>query len=144
MKHAMYAVKHSIGITVLFVVLMIGLVISAQAQTCQTDADCTDPLFPRCNLTTEMCEVISQACLTDADCLDPNFPSCNFATNMCEATPVAEGCDNESGAGYGLCNAYCEAMNCDGDEPNASDKACTKVLDNFRRIVGYEMPLCKQ
>jgi hypothetical protein len=59
-------------------------------------------------------------------------------------TPAEEEvCDIFSGAAFGLCNAYCEAMDCelldDGDEltsPNASATACLKVKDNFIKITG--------
>jgi hypothetical protein len=54
-------------------------------------------------------------------------------------TPSAETiCDMESGAAFGLCNAYCEAMDCelanDNDpltEPKASANACSKVRGKF-------------
>src|SRR5260221_520465 len=35
-------------------------------------------------------------------------------------------CDNESGAAFGLCNAYCEAMDCDSASPQASATAGTR------------------
>jgi hypothetical protein len=56
-------------------------------------------------------------------------------------------CDNETGAAYGLCNAYCEAMDCelanDGDpstNPHASATACNKVRSKFQNITGREVP----
>ena len=55
-------------------------------------------------------------------------------------------CDLLSGAAFGLCNAYCEAMDCelldDGDDttfPNASEQACLQVKDSFIRITGEVM-----
>lgn len=46
-------------------------------------------------------------------------------------------CADESGAGYGLCNAYCVAMNCDDpDLQEASFQACEKVAANYEKIVG--------
>lgn len=36
-----------------------------------------------------------------------------------------------SGALQGLCNAYCEAMDCDSDNPHASSKACENVSGNW-------------
>lgn len=50
-----------------------------------------------------------------------------------------DGCDGLEGAAYGLCNAYCEAMDCDG-EPQASDKACDKVLVNYQKKTDILMP----
>ena len=59
-------------------------------------------------------------------------------------TPAQEdACAGESGAAYGLCNAYCEAMDCDSANPQASDQACDKVLDRFLNITGVELPLCE-
>lgn len=61
-------------------------------------------------------------------------------------TPAEETvCDAEIGAGFGLCNAFCEAMDCDllplfggdGDVlPNASERACLKTLDNYIKLTG--------
>ena len=51
-----------------------------------------------------------------------------------------EVCDSENGAAYGLCNAYCEAMECDSGEPNASDIACQKVADKFQQIENRPVP----
>ena len=56
-------------------------------------------------------------------------------------------CDDEgiTGAAYGLCTAYCEAMDCDrsDDGPYASDNACQRVSDNFNRITGGEDLPCE-
>ena len=51
-------------------------------------------------------------------------------------------CDGQVGAAYGLCNAYCEAMDCDSDEPKASEKACNKVLANFEKKTDGDIPPC--
>ena len=51
-------------------------------------------------------------------------------------TPAAETvCDTAEldGAAWGLCNAYCEAMDCDSDDPKASNRACERVLGNWER-----------
>lgn len=45
------------------------------------------------------------------------------------------GCDSMQGAAYGLCTAYCEAMDCDG-VPQASETACDRVMTNYRRATG--------
>ena len=52
-------------------------------------------------------------------------------------------CDFENGAAYGLCNAYCEAMDCDAelpDVPAASSTACQKVAAKFNNITGESLP----
>lgn len=58
-------------------------------------------------------------------------------------TPAEETvCDDESGAAFGLCNAYCEAMDCESDDPQASANACTRVGDKFEQITG-RIPPCE-
>lgn len=49
-------------------------------------------------------------------------------------------CDAETGAAYGLCNAYCEAMDCESDAPSASATACDKVRTKFENIAGHNVP----
>ena len=53
-------------------------------------------------------------------------------------------CDGQVGAAYGLCNAYCEAMDCDSAEAQASDMACDKVLERFLNITGVPLPQCTE
>jgi len=56
-------------------------------------------------------------------------------------TPAQEAvCDSESGAAYGLCNAYCEAMDCESANPQASAAACTKVRDKYINVTGRPLP----
>ena len=49
-------------------------------------------------------------------------------------------CDNETGAAFGLCNAYCEAMDCDSPNHHASDTACAQVKSNFEKKTGRPLP----
>jgi len=49
-------------------------------------------------------------------------------------------CDQEQGAAYGLCTAYCEAMDCDSASPHASETGCSRVRNNFARITGRPLP----
>jgi hypothetical protein len=59
-------------------------------------------------------------------------------------TPAEEtDCDGLPGPLFGLCNAYCEAMDCDTG-PNASTRACERVLANYHRHSGGEDPPCIQ
>jgi hypothetical protein len=47
-------------------------------------------------------------------------------------TPAEETvCDGLSGRQWGLCNAYCEAMDCDSEAAHASPTACESVLRQF-------------
>ena len=48
-------------------------------------------------------------------------------------------CDQYSGAAFGLCNAYCEAMDCDSPMPKASATACEKVQANFKKKTGEDL-----
>jgi len=52
-------------------------------------------------------------------------------------------CDGYHGAAFGLCNAYCEAMDCDFDPHHAADPACTRVRDHFLRITGEAAMPCE-
>lgn len=49
-------------------------------------------------------------------------------------------CDGQTGAAYGLCTAFCEAMDCDSDDPQASQTACDKVGGKFLTITGQAPP----
>jgi hypothetical protein len=55
--------------------------------------------------------------------------------------PPAEAavCDSLSGAAYGLCTAYCDAMDCDGS-PQASQSACSRVAERLLQITGGAPP----
>lgn len=59
-------------------------------------------------------------------------------------TPAEETvCDEEMGALKGLCNAYCEAMDCHLDEGiHASPEACGRVLENYHKKSGNIDPPC--
>jgi hypothetical protein len=59
-----------------------------------------------------------------------------------ETPAVEDACDGFTGKVYGLCNAYCEAMDCDADEPHASDKACTRVFDKIVASSDTPFPFC--
>jgi hypothetical protein len=63
------------------------------------------------------------------------------------ATPAEEDVCTDAGLtgrAWGLCNAYCEAMDCDSDDPQASETACGRVLENWERHAdGLTMP-CEQ
>jgi len=49
-------------------------------------------------------------------------------------------CDGQVGAAYGLCTAYCEAMDCDSEYPKASENACAKVEANYMNKTGMVPP----
>ena len=57
-----------------------------------------------------------------------------------EPPSVENICDGQEGSAFGLCNSYCEALDCDSDTPQASQKACEKVLVNFDKASGATMP----
>ena len=62
-----------------------------------------------------------------------------------EETPAEETvCDGLVGPLFGLCNAYCEAMDCDSDFPAASQHACDKVAANFAKQTEGMTPPCEE
>jgi hypothetical protein len=63
-----------------------------------------------------------------------------LSTNPVFAQIELSDCAGEVGAAFGLCNAYCEAMDCDSDFPNANETACNKVFDKFVTSTGGEPP----
>ena len=71
-------------------------------------------------------------------------PGAVFAQTPDGETPAEELiCADQAGAAFGLCNAYCEAMDChlaydyDPDtSPKASMTACTKVESRYVQITG--------
>lgn len=48
-------------------------------------------------------------------------------------------CEGETGRAFGMCQAYCEALDCDGD-PNADAQACSNVGSHFTSLTGRELP----
>jgi hypothetical protein len=74
-------------------------------------------------------------------CLLLTFASVSPAQTPDEMPPALETvCDMETGAAYGLCTAYCEAMDCETDNPNASATACSKVRGKFQQTTGRDLP----
>ncbi len=68
-----------------------------------------------------------------------------FAQTPDGETPAQESvCDvlDPAGAASGLCNAYCEAMDCDGDA-RASAKACDMVRSRFMDVSGGALLPCE-
>ena len=53
---------------------------------------------------------------------------------------VEDVCDDYSGAAYGLCTAYCEAMDCDDPNVHASATGCERVATNFTKKTGDPLP----
>ena len=60
------------------------------------------------------------------------------------ATPSVETiCDVFRGGkrgAFGLCNAFCEAMDCGDPNQHAANPACTRVNDNFEKKFGVRLP----
>ena len=71
------------------------------------------------------------------------FASLSLAQTADGMTPAEEPvCDDLNGALYGLCVAYCEAMDCHLGDQLASDQACERVLTNYMTHSDGEMPPC--
>ena len=72
------------------------------------------------------------------------FAPLSLAQTADGETPAEETvCDDLNGALYGLCVAYCEAMDCDLGDQFASDEACERVLTNYTTHSGGVMPPCE-
>jgi hypothetical protein len=71
----------------------------------------------------------------------PMSASLSIAKTPDGKTPAEEdACDEEFGAAYGLCVAYCEAMDCDSENQRASDEACDRVFNGYVQQTGFEPP----
>jgi hypothetical protein len=59
-------------------------------------------------------------------------------------TPADEDvCDVYSGKAFGLCNAYCEALDCDSwESQNYEEMACARLLSRFETLTGQGLPIC--
>ncbi len=78
-------------------------------------------------------------------CMLLAFANASPAQTPDGSTPAEETvCDGETGAAYGLCNAFCEAMDCETDDPQASAIACGKVKGKYQQITGHEPPCLAQ
>lgn len=81
------------------------------------------------------------ACVTLAGGLA--LASVSYAQTADGMTPAEETvCDGQEGALWGLCVAYCEAMDCDHEFPYADEQACERVLTNYLKKSGDTMPPC--
>jgi hypothetical protein len=72
-----------------------------------------------------------------------SFTPMSLAQTADGETPAEETvCDDLNGALYGLCVAYCEAMDCHLGDQFASDRACERVLTNYMTHSDGDMPPC--
>lgn len=64
-----------------------------------------------------------------------------FAKTPDGKTPAVETvCDNEMGAAFGLCNAYCEAKDCGDPDQRASSRGCEQIKQSFETLTGRPLP----
>jgi hypothetical protein len=76
---------------------------------------------------------VEWSCVAMAALVFTLLPTHSFAKTPDGAPPSEETvCDGLQGAAFGLCNAYCEAQDCDV-HPRPS---CAQLLANFSRITG--------
>lgn len=74
-------------------------------------------------------------------CTFAMFAGSALAQTADSQTPAEESvCDVLDGAAWGLCNAYCEAMDCDSANPNANRTACDKVKGKFAALDVGDLP----
>jgi hypothetical protein len=73
------------------------------------------------------------------------FAPMSLAQTADGLTPAEEPvCDDLNGALYGLCVAYCEAMDCHLGDQFALDRACERVLTNYMTHSKGDMPPCHE
>ncbi len=66
------------------------------------------------------------------------FPALLLLCTGAALAQTPDPCDNETGAAYGLCNAY-ESAECQTATPSASNVACSRIAANFKRITGRDL-----
>jgi hypothetical protein len=59
-----------------------------------------------------------------------------------EYVPACEAADL-AGRALGICNAYCEALDCDGTEPRGAASACDQLAQSFATVRGDEPFPCE-
>ena len=63
-----------------------------------------------------------------------------LATHLYAGSAAASGdCEGESGRAHGMCQAYCEALDCDAD-PEAKGEACGVLESHFTSLTGRSLP----
>lgn len=63
-----------------------------------------------------------------------------LGTSLYAGSAAASGdCEAETGRAKGMCQAYCEAIDCDGD-PEASAEACETLESHFTSMTGRALP----
>ena len=94
---------------------------------------------------TDHCTVVGSGMLPNGDMFSGDVTPVEGVINgtwevwvACENTITS--CEEYDGALKGLCNAYCENMDCAGDDPNATERACERVRDNFLAKGGEQLP----
>ncbi len=69
------------------------------------------------------------------------FPTATAAKGPDGVTPAEEYvCDGLAGKAYGICNAYCEAKDCDNPNHKASDNACEELYQKYQVLTGGSPP----
>ncbi len=52
-------------------------------------------------------------------------------------------CGGLSGASWGLCNAYCEVLRCESENPTASSTACSRILSEYETHTDQVIPCAR-
>lgn len=60
-------------------------------------------------------------------------------------TPAEEDvCDIYNDRLYGVCNAYCEAIDCGDEYQRATVRACEVLENKFKKMSGGQLPPCAE
>ncbi len=118
---------------------------------CQSDSDCTDPVFKRCTLSTGVCDACSPdggdcpngqycdenqgrftcipGCLTAADCADAGVGMMDCCGSRCVDTSSSAahcgGCGSPCFGNQSCCGGQCADLNSDVDNCSACGMSCS-------------------
>ena len=98
--------------------------------------------FVKLSFSRALSDLNREVCLIAVCCLMVSIPWSTPALSKSKNSNPSV-CDSEKGRAFGLCNAYCEAMDCDWD-PTASENACAQIKSNYQRLTGNEELPCEQ
>ena len=85
-----------------------------------------------CLVATLVLPLLVSSQLVSAKTPDGEPPS---VESICDVFRGAEG------PAFGLCNAYCEAIDCGDPNQAANDRACIRIRANFeRKVPGFTLP----
>jgi hypothetical protein len=105
-----------------------------ELSTCTTDPDC---ILPSMHCNGGQCV----ACTTDAHCTAPGFPRCDLALHRCVECGVATDCGSTGVCRAGRCATPCTA-GCPASSPICDDAVCSQCDDGRGCAGSAAGPIC--